>query len=73
MRGDDGTHAEHTGEFEDDVAERADDDDEPDVVTQQPLTQDEGVLRSDGDDEAEAGEEAGEQVRHGSDVRGVRG
>lgn len=56
----DGAHAAHPGQDEQRVGDGADRDDHADVAACEPLTQDEGVLRADGDDERQAGEEPGE-------------
>ena len=48
------------GGDEDQVAQRADGDDEPDVLASHALAQHPGVLGADGDDESEPGAEAGQ-------------
>ena len=57
-----GQHADRAGAGgdEDQVAQRADGDDEPDVLAPHALAQHPGVLGADGDDESEPGAEAGQ-------------
>ena len=50
----------YAGNDEEKVADRADCDDDPDMLTGDTLAQDEGVLRTDRDDQGEAGHEATE-------------